>query len=200
VGGATLSPMPIFGPLQTTVRSFQELSPVPKPLLVLNSPPRRPSMPMKTASALCVLTSLLCFPLPAAAQFNPGTSGEAILRRLSLLPASSKLAPSNGASGFTLPAVPADHQPSVLQELGNRAARLNLFVNPPRRTADDLEMQPLIATSPCAHMIIARAPRVDSQMVIVAPGGLLRKTPAVRGLPPCAEDVRPAQVSTLPKP
>ena len=151
-------------------------------------------MPTRIVWALCVLAAFFCVPHPAAAQSNQASGGEAILKRLSLLPAPAKLLPNNAASVSTLPTVPTARQTSVLRELRSRSGWFSLLLKSPQQTPNNLEIQPLFAASTCAHMIIAVAPHVDSQMVIVAPGRSADNMPAVRGLPPCPEDVRPAQV------
>jgi hypothetical protein len=100
------------------------------------------------------------------------------------------LLPANEASGSISPTVPADQQSKMLQESRKGAPRLHLFLDSPRQDAGDLAIQSPIAAGPCAHMIIAVAPRVDSQMITVAPGRSPHNMPALQGLPPCPEDIR----------
>jgi hypothetical protein len=126
-------------------------------------------------SALCVLALLICSPRPAAAQSNPASPQ-----------------PPQAFLGNPQP-------PAKLAELPKGAESAGLEFHQ-QHAANGMGMQAPIETSSCAHILIYKAPVVDSKMIIEVPTESTGDKPKLGGLQVCREDVRMAAMATQGRP
>ncbi len=134
------------------------------------------------ASVLSTSLALICLSRPAAAQFIPASPQrpQASFRKLPSPANLSQLpiAVESGRSGSFpgLRNVPAD-LPWSLRNWANQ-----------QEGAGAMRAQSPTETSRCAHILIYRAPAMDSRMIIEAPKEFPSNMPKFEGLQACSED------------
>jgi hypothetical protein len=137
-------------------------------------------------SVLSTSLALICPPPPAAAQLIPGgpQQPQASFRKL---PSPANLsqfqsgAESGSVGSFTsLRNAPAD-LPWSLRNWANQ-----------QEGADATRVPSAAETSQCAHIVVYRAPTMDSKMIIEAPKESPSDMPKLQGLHACCEDFRGA--------
>jgi hypothetical protein len=146
-------------------------------------------MRMRMVSALCVLALLICSPRPAAAQSNPATSQMPQAPKLSDLPKSAESGAVDTRAEFT----------SALTSQLKTNKELFLL-NGQQHAANGMGMQAPVETSSCAHILIYKAPVVDSKMIIAVPTESTVDKPKLEGLQVCREDVRMAAMTPQRRP
>ena len=143
-------------------------------------------MRTRMVSALSTSLALICLPRPAAAQLIPGgpQQPQVSFRKL---PSPANLsqfrsgAESGSVGSFTsLRSAPAD----LPWSLRNWANQLE--------AAGTTGVPSPVETGQCAHIVIYRAPTMDSKMIIVAPKESPSDMPKLQGLQACCEDFRGA--------
>jgi hypothetical protein len=139
-------------------------------------------MRIGTVSALCTSLALICLPRPAAAQFIPASPQrpQASFRKLpspaSLSESLSGAESRGGRSIASLINAPAD----VPWSLRNWAHQ--------QEEAGAMGVPSPAETGRCAHILIYRAPIMDSKIIIKAPDA--SDMPKLEGLQACSEDFR----------
>lgn len=135
-------------------------------------------------AALCVFLPSIYYPSQALAQLNHADQKK--LPPLSRKPSSSvdhSQAPKGAESG----------------NVGDRTEIANKLLNVPRATkflgfpeegAGAMGFQSTLSASQCAHILVYKAPNVDSNMAKEVPREFASKMPMLDGLQPCCGDFR----------
>jgi hypothetical protein len=150
-------------------------------------------------SALCVLALLICSPRPAAAQSNPASpqTSHAFLQNEPSAPKLSDLPKSaeSGAVDFR-----QDSKSAPTNALELRTNKKLFLLDGQQHATNGIGMQAPIETNSCAHILIYKAPAVDSKMIIEVPTESTGDKPKLGGLQVCREDVRMAAMATPGRP
>jgi hypothetical protein len=154
-------------------------------------------MRMGIVSALCVFALLICSPHPAAAQSNPASTQmpQPFLRSLQSQVKPSELPKStqSDAADFR-----AEFSSALTNEL--RTNKKLLFLNDQQQPVNGMGMEAPVETISCAHILIYKAPVVDSKMIIEAPAESTGDKPKLGGVQVCREDLRMAAMSPQTRP
>jgi hypothetical protein len=145
-------------------------------------------------SALCVLALLICSPRPAAAQSNPASpqTSHPFLQngpsapKLSDLPKSAESGPVDFRE---------DSKSALTNDLELRTNKKLFLLDGQQHATNGIGMQAPIETNSCAHILIYKAPAVDSKMIIEVPTESTGDKPKLGGLQVCREDVRMATMT-----
>ena len=135
-------------------------------------------------SVLSTYLAFICLPHPAAAQFIPGSPQG---------PQASFRKPPSPANLSQFPNAAEAKDVASLTSLRNTPTNLPLAL---RNSGNQLETAYATgAPSPteasrCAHILIYRAPSMDSKMIIEASKESLSDVPKLEGLQACCEDFR----------
>jgi hypothetical protein len=150
-------------------------------------------MRIAVISGLSALLVLVCFPHPATAQSSQSSP---VAQALSpgLLPwlGGPSEFPTHAQTGTAASGADSAGNPwlQALEGLGHRV-QVDPFLKDQQESGP-----PGVHSSPktnqCAHILLYKAPPVDSKMITEIPKQLLGKTPRFKGLQVCPEDVRPA--------
>lgn len=146
-------------------------------------------------SGLSALLVLICFPHPATAQSSQSSPPAQALPQkllpwlggLSEIPMHTEAGAAASGTGLVNP---------WLQELGHRAAQLGPFLND-QQEAGPQGVHSSPKTSRCAHILLYKAPALDSKMIAEVPKKSLGKMPKFEGLEACPEDFRTAVPSKV---
>lgn len=145
-------------------------------------------MRTRTVSALCFSVSLICSPLPVAAQSNTAS------------PSMPQASPQKAAGPARLVELPRD---SETASAPLRIDSINGPTNPPqswnvlaqqnRSNVDQLwsfknGILPQLEATWCGHIVIFQAPNIDSEMIQDVPQEFSSNMPLFEGLPPCCRD------------
>ncbi len=143
-------------------------------------------------SVLCVLALLICSPRPAAAQSDPAGPQ---MPRLLLASPQSQAKPSELPKSAESDAV--DTQAEFTNAFTNdlRTNKKLSFLSDRSQAGNGTGMQAPMETNSCAHILIYKAPVVDSKMIIEVPTESTVDKPKFEGLQVCREDVRMATMT-----
>jgi hypothetical protein len=151
-------------------------------------------MRTRTVSAFCFSVSLICSPLPVAAQSNPPS------------PSMPQTSPQKAAGPARLVELPKDSEtgsaPLGIDSTNgptNPSQSWNLLAQQNRSNVDQLwsfkkGILPQTEATRCGHIVIFRAPNMDSEMIQDVPQEFSSDMPSFEGLPPCFRDSRTAMV------
>ena len=154
-------------------------------------------MRMGIVSALCVFAPLICSPRPAAAQSNPASTQmpQPFLPSLQSQVQLSELPKSADSGAVDLR---AELTSALTNEL--RANKKLFFLNDQQQPVNGMGMEAPVETISCAHILIYKAPVVDSKMIIEAPAESTGDKPKLGGVQVCREDLRMAAMSPQTRP
>jgi hypothetical protein len=136
-------------------------------------------------AALYVFLPLIYSPSPALAQLNHANQKK--LQPLSRMPSSPvnhSQAPKGAESGYT------GFRTEIANETLERAEATK-FLSFPEEGAGAMEFQSTLGASQCAHILVYKAPNVDSNIVKQAPREF-SQMPTLSSLLPCCGDFRGA--------
>ncbi len=133
-------------------------------------------------SVLSSYLAFICLPHPAAAQFIPGSPQG---------PQASFRKPPSPANLSQFPSAAESKDVASLTSLRNAPAELPLSLRNwtnQQEGAGAIGVESPAETNQCAHILIYRAPTIDSRMIMEAPKEFSNNMPKLGGLQACSLD------------